>query len=268
MICGRHNSLLHFKNLSEFDNLSHFTSTIVGGVSEGSYATFNLGMYSEDDIDCVAENRERLARILNIPEEDIIVPHQTHDDKVLIIDDTFLRKTDLEKVQMLNGVDALITNQRNICIGITTADCVPVLIYDSEKSILAAVHAGWKGTVSKIVGKTVIKMIEALGCTPDDLYIGIGPCISQQHFEVGDEVVDAFDRADFLLDDISYRNKETGKAHIDLQKANKLTLIETGISEKNIEEATLCTFANSDKFFSARRQTIHSGRMLTGGVIR
>lgn len=268
MISRQYNNLLQFRNLNEFENLSHFTSTIAGGVSEGNYATFNLGMYSEDDIDCIAENRERLARILNIPEEDIIVPHQTHDDKVLIIDEAFLRKTDLEKVRMLNGMDALITNQKNICIGITTADCVPVLVYDSDKEILAAVHAGWKGTVAKIAGKTVMKMIEAFGCNPDNLYIGIGPCISQKHFEVGDEVVDAFEKADFPMDEISYRNKETGKAHIDLQQANKLILIETGIPEENIEEANLCTFSHPDKFFSARRQTIHSGRMLTGGIIR
>lgn len=268
MTRGQHNSLLHFGKLSGFENLSHFTSTIAGGVSKDDYATFNLGMYSEDDIDCVAENRERLARILNIQEEDIIVPHQTHDDKVLIIDDTFLRKTDLEKVQMLNGVDALMTNQKNICIVITTADCVPVLIYDSEKRILAAVHAGWKGTVAKIVGKTVAKMIEAFGCNPDNLYVGIGPSISQKYFEVGNEVVDVFEKAGFPINEISYRNKETGKTHIDLQQANKLILIETGIPEENIEEADLCTFAHPDKFFSARRQTIHSGRMLTGGLIR
>lgn len=268
MISEQHNSLLYFRNLSGFENLIHFTSTIAGGVSEGSYATFNLGMYSEDDIDCVAENRERLAGILNISEEDIIVPHQTHDDKVLIVDEAFLRKTDLEKVQILNGVDALITNQRNICIGITTADCVPVLVYDPEKQILAAVHAGWKGTIAKIAGKTVAKMIDVFDCNPNNLYMGIGPCISQKHFEVGDEVVAAFEKAGFLMDEISYRDEETGKAHIDLQRTNQLILIEAGIPEKNIEEANLCTFANPDKFFSARRQTIHSGRMLTGGLIR
>lgn len=268
MVSKHCNNLLHFENLSEFKNLFHFTTTVSGGVSDGDYATFNLGMYSGDDIDCVAENRERLAQILNIQEEDIIVPHQIHDDKILIIDETFSNKTDLEKVQSLNGIDALITNQRNICIGITTADCVPVLIYDTEKKILASVHAGWKGTVSKIAEKTVEKMMSVFGSNPDDLYVGIGPCISQTYFEVGDEVVDAFSHVGYLMEEISYRNEETGKVHVDLQWTNKLILIEAGIPVRNIEVSNLCTYANPDMFFSARRQTVNSGRMLTGGILR
>lgn len=264
----QYDNLLHFESLSSFSSLFHFTSTISGGVSGGNYATFNLGMYSGDNIDCVAENRERLAGMLNIPEEDIIVPHQTHDDKVLVVDKHFLLKSDLEKVQLLNGIDALITNQSNICIGITTADCVPVIVYDADKHILAAVHTGWKGTVAGIAGKTVVKMVEAFGCRPADLLAVIGPCISQKNFEVGEEVVEAFRNAGFPLDNISYRNRETGKAHINLQLANKLILINAGIPEKNIEESNLCTFDNPDKFFSARRQTVYSGRMITGGMLK
>lgn len=261
-------NLLHFDNLYNFDSLFHFTSTISGGVSEGNFASFNLGMYSGDNIDHVAENRERLAVMLNIDEADILVPYQTHEDKVLVIDRDFRSKSDLEKIQLLNGVDALITDQRGICIAVTTADCVPVLVYDAEKKILAAIHAGWKGTVARFAEKTVEKMIENFGCNPSDLYAGISPCISQVHFEVGEEVVDAFCKADFPFAEIAYRNQHTGKAHIDLQLANKLTLIEAGIPTNNIEESNLCTFANADKFFSARRQTIYSGRMLTGGILR
>jgi len=258
--------LLQF-GLLRSDNLFHFSTTVKGGVSEGNYSTFNLGMYNGDNIDCVAENRERLAKVLEIHEEDIIVPHQTHEDKILIIDELFLSKTDLEKVQLLNGIDALITNRKNICIGITTADCVPILIFDPVKNILAAVHAGWKGTVAKIAEKTVNEMIKSFRCDPKDLLAGIAPCISQEKFEVGEDVVDAFRQAGFLISDISYRNPLTGKRHIDLQLTNRMILEKSGVLLQNIETANLCTYSNPDRFFSARRQTIYSGRMLTGGVL-
>lgn len=248
--------------------VSGFCTTINGGISKGAYATFNQGMYNGDDIDAVAENRERLAQMLEIPEECIIVPRQTHEDKIAIIDEAFLNKTDLEKVHLLNGIDALITNQKGICIGITTADCVPVLIYDAANNIIAAVHAGWKGTVLGIAAKTVRKIIDSFGCNPENLLVGIGPCISQKHFEVGEEVVDAFVQAGYPIEAIGVRSENTGKMHLDLAFANKLSLMETGVISSNIELSGLCTYSNPDRFFSARRQGIDSGRMLTGGLLK
>ncbi|WP_029903640.1 peptidoglycan editing factor PgeF [Prevotella sp. 10(H)] len=260
-------NLLQFNHFKQ-ENLFHFSTTIKGGVSTGDYTSLNLGMYSGDDIDNVAENKERLAQAIGVSEEDIYIPYQTHEDKILTIDDSFLSKPDLEKVKLMNGIDALITDRKNICIGVTTADCVPVLIFDPEKNILAAVHAGWKGTVAKIAAKTVAKMKEQFDCDPTKLLAGIAPCISQERFEVGEEVVDAFQQAGFIMEDIGYRKPETGKMHIDLQRANELTLSEAGIPADNIEIADLCTYSNPALFFSARRQSVHSGRMITGGVLR
>jgi YfiH family protein len=263
-----HNSLLQFGNLGGFKSLTHFSTTVQGGVSEGAYASFNLGFYSGDNPECVYENRNRLASLLDIPLQDLYIPYQTHGDKICILNDDIIVLSDNDKYISLNGVDALITNQKNICIGVTTADCVPVLIYDPVKHVLAAVHAGWKGIVGKIVEKTVAKMAGVFGCFPQDMYAGIAPCISQKCFEVGEEVVDAFKEAGFDIDDIAYRNPDSGKMHIDLRLANKILLTEAGIPILNIETSDLCTYSDSDLFFSARRQTIHSGRMVTGGVLR
>ncbi|WP_108823035.1 peptidoglycan editing factor PgeF [Dysgonomonas sp. Marseille-P4361] len=260
-------NFLTFKALQKYD-LTHFVTTICGGVSNGNYSTFNLSLYSGDEIDAVAENRERLADTLGILEEDILVPYQTHEDKILLIDEAFLEKSDLEKVKLLNGVDALITNQKNICIGVTTADCVPVLLYDPVRNIFSAVHAGWKGTVLRIVEKVIDTMVYTFECSPSDIKAGIGPCISQPHFEVGKEVVQAFVEAGFPMEKIGVRNSNSGKMHIDLSLANKYSLIEKGVLPEHIETSNLCTFANPDKFFSARRQTIHSGRMLSGGFLK
>ncbi len=250
------------------ESVSVFTTTIQGGISTGAYASLNLSPYSGDDADCVSENQERLTDEINVSIENLYIPYQTHKDKVAIIDEDFLQKSDFEKAKLLNGIDALITNQKNICIGVTTADCVPILIFDPVQHILAAIHAGWKGTVARIAEKTIEKMIEQFDSKPQDMVAGIGPCISQKHFEVGDEVVEAFIQAGFTVTDIAYHNTQSRKMHINLELANKLLLIEAGLNSNNIESVNMCTYSHPELFFSARRQTINSGRMLTGGVLK
>lgn len=267
IISNKEINLLIFNSLPR-EQVTAFSTTIQGGVGSENYASFNLSPFSGDDPDCVNKNQELLTNVIGVSVENLYIPYQTHQDKIQVVDEAFLEKTDLEKATLLNGVDAMITDRRNICIGVTTADCVPILLYDPVRNVLAAVHAGWKSTVLEIVKKTVVKMTERFACDPKDIQAGIAPCISQEKFEVGDEVVDAFVRAGFPLQRISYRNTETGKMHIDLQEANVWLLAEAGVMSQNVEVANMCTYSNPDKFFSARRQTIHSGRMLTGGVIR
>lgn len=259
-------NFLTFSSLSK-GNFFNFSTTIQGGYSSGAYSSLNLSLYSGDNPDCVNENRKRIADVIGVPVEDLYIPYQVHEDNILIINETFLGKTSKEKIKLLNGVDALITNQKNICIGVTTADCVPVLIYDPVGNVFATVHAGWRGTVAKIVGKTIDKMVEHFESDPENILIGIGPCISQKYFEVGEEVVEAFLQADFPVDIIGYRNPDSGKMHIDLQQANKCISIQKGVLADNIEIVDSCTYSNPDKFFSARRQTINSGRMITGGIL-
>lgn len=259
--------ILQFDSLLS-DDLFHFSTTIHGGISQDSYASFNLGFYAGDNPENVFENRLRLAEIADVPVENLYVPYQTHGDQIGVIDEAFLKLSDEEQRNNLSGVDAIITNQREIGIGVTTADCVPILIFDPNRKVLAAVHAGWKGTVLRIAAKTVSKMVEQFSCNPRNLIVGIAPCISQQCFEVGDEVVTAFTDADFSIADIAYKNSDTGKMHINLPLANEVVLRSAGVLKQNIEITDLCTFSNPDMLFSARRQTIHSGRMLTGGVIK
>ncbi|MDH6310781.1 YfiH family protein [Dysgonomonas sp. PFB1-18] len=259
--------LLQFDLLQQ-EGLFHFSTTRNGGVSEDAYATFNLGFYAGDNPENVYGNREILASTMNIPVHNLFVPYQTHSDKVCVIDQEFLNLSDNDKYTRLNGVDALITDRKDISIGVTTADCVPILIYDPQMQVFAAIHAGWKGTEAKIAGKTVQKMIAIYDCRPENLLVGIAPCISQKHFEVGEEVVDAFREAGFPIDEIAYRNPDSRKMHIDLRMANRLVLTDLGVLAQNIESTDLCTYSDSDRFFSARRQTIHSGRMVTGGILR
>ncbi len=263
-----YSGFLVFENLSQYKSLFHFSTTISGGVSTGNYTSFNFGWSSGDLPENIKENKQRLVSILGISQKNLFIPHQTHSDHICIVDRDFLEKTQEEQESLLQDTDAIITNQKGIGIGVTTADCVPVLIYDPVNQVLAAVHAGWRGTVSKIVFKTVRIMIEQLGCQPENLLAGIGPSICLDCFEVGDEVVEAFVDAGFSIEKIGFKNPDTGKYHWDLWRTNELLLNEVGISSDRIEISGLCTVTHPDLFFSARRQTIKSGRMLTGGVIR
>ncbi len=262
-----HSNLLQFKNLSQYKSLFHFSTTISGGVSTGNYTSFNFGRSSGDLPENVEENKQRLVSLLRIKRDNLFIPHQTHSDHICIVDENFLVKSKEEQENLLQNTDAIITNQKGIGIGVTTADCVPVLIYDPVNEVLAAIHAGWRGTVSKIVYKTVLLMTKQFGCKPENLLAGIGPLICPDCFEVGDEVVEAFIKAGFSVGEIGSKNPETGKYHLDLWLANKLLLQQTGIQADHIEISGLCTVTNPDQFFSARRQTIKSGRMLTGGVL-
>lgn len=263
---GENINILRFKSFNQV-NILDFSTTRYGGISQGNYESLNLGNFSDDNPQFVSENRKRLCDAINILPTNLFVPKQTHDSSSLIIDNQFLSQPKVEQEALMQGVDALITQEKNIGIAITTADCVPILIFDMEKKVLATIHAGWKGTADNIGSKTISKMIAKFSCNPKNMIAGIAPSISPKKFEVGDEVGVVFKEKGFDLDSISFRNITTGKLHIDLWKANQISLINSGISTHNIEIAEICTYSNPEKFFSARRQTIHSGRMLTGGVI-
>lgn len=247
-------------------NVTAFSTTRHGGFSEGSYGAFNINPYCGDDTQHVMQNQELLCKKLGIKPRDLIFPHQTHDIKVKFIDKDFLFMTNEEKKKELEGIDALVTKEKRICIGVSTADCVPLLFYDAEKEISAAVHAGWRGTKDGIVVKTWAYMLESFSCKPENLCVVVGPCISQDAFEVDEDVCTAFSDAGFCLGEIAEKRGE--KWHVDLVKANVGMLLQYGIRKDNIQCSGICTFQNNTDFFSARKQTIHSGRIFTGIIMR
>lgn len=258
--------MLQFKGLAEDCNIFHFMTTRLGGVGLGAYASFNLGAFCGDKPEHVTENRKRLCAAIGLHPEDMYVPHQTHGTEIGVIDTDFLARTSEEQAETLEGVDALLTDLPGVGIAVTTADCVPIVLYAPDKEVAGVAHAGWRGTCNGIVAKTVEAMVARYGANPALIRAGIGPCISQEAFEVGHEVVDAFTAAGINLDGACYYNESTGKPHIDLTEVNRRQLIDAGVSEENIETAGICTYTNHNEFFSARRLSIHSGRFLTGIV--
>ena len=242
-----------------------FSSTRHGGYSKGSYASFNINRYCGDREEDIRKNRETLCQVLGIGDDRLIMPHQVHETKVAMVDETFMALSEDDKQAALEGVDALMTNLSEVCIGVSTADCIPVLLYDKEKHAVCAIHAGWRGTVKRIVEKAVKAMTDAYGTQPQQLIAQIGPGIHLDSFEVGDEVFEAFDQAGFDMPAISVKKE---KWHLDLPECNRLQLIASGLLPQNIRVSPVCTFQQSADYFSARRLGINSGRIFTGIIIR
>ena len=270
--------VLNYYNLS--DDVKAFSTTRYGGVSEGNYASLNINEYCGDSKANTDANRLLLANELGIDANHIIMPHQTHGVESRIIGEEFATLPDGVKKMLLEGVDAVMTNIPGMCIGVSTADCIPVLLYDEEHHAAAAIHAGWRGTQARIVHKAVQEMRMAYQTDPTKLKAVIGPGISLDNFEVGDEVYAAFEQAAFDMSAIAEKRIKRNpnaddpakaferKWHINLPLANIQMLTHNGVDEANIINTGICTFDNADNYFSARRLGIESGRIYTGIIIR
>lgn len=273
---GKHAALLYKQNtfammkpqLTYYDispDTTAFSTTRHGGHSTGNYAELNINRYCGDNSEDIEKNLEDLCRELGVDKERVIMPHQTHGTEVMQIGADFLSLSATVKGMILEGVDALITDVKDVCIGVSTADCIPILIYDYAHHAAAAVHAGWRGTAKRIACKAVKMMEVSFGSRPEDLTAVIGPGISIDAFEVGDEVYAEFEAAGFNMADIS---RKEDKWHIDLPECNRRQLAAMGLKEDNINVSGVCTYNNSNDYFSARKLGTESGRIFTGIILR
>ena len=247
------------------DRVTAFSSTRHGGVGQGNYGTFNVNRYCGDTPETIAENRSSLCKLLDISDDHLIMPHQVHGTGITQIGRTFFLLSEEIRQTALEGIDALMTNLPGVCIGVSTADCIPIIIYDSEHHAASVVHSGWRGTVANITEAAVASMQAAYHSRPEAMKAVIGPGISLKNFEVGDEVYEAFSDAGYPMDEIARRDE---KWHIDLWRCCQLQLEATGIPSGLIEVSGICTYDRVDDYFSARRLGGDSGRILTGVVLR
>ena len=264
---AKHTEMIH-PELRYYDfgeGVTAFSSTRHGGYSKGSYGAFNINRYCGDDPKAITQNREALCQLLGISDDYLLMPHQVHLTEMVAIDEAFLNLSADEQQQRLEGVDALMTNVGRVCIGVSTADCIPVLLFDPEHHAVCAIHAGWRGTVQRIAEVAVEKMKKVYGSQPQKMMAQIGPGISLDSFEVGDEVYEAFEKAGFEMPVISRRDE---KWHIDLPLCNRLQLEGVGVPCEHISVASDCTFRQPDTWFSARRLGINSGRIFTGIMLK
>ena len=182
----------------------------------------------------------------------IMIPRQTHSTNVCWVD------TPGE----VPDTDAVITSEKGLCIAVKTADCIPVLVYDVRKQQIAAIHAGWRGTVGRLVEKT----LGLMDSKAEDLWAIIGPGISLESFEVGDEVYEQFLQAGFPMQRLArkFPGTEGEKWHINLKDANRWLLEQNGVQHIHVSDVDTMT---SPHYYSARRETINTGRIINGIMI-
>lgn len=195
------------------------------------------------------------------PEREVWMPHQVHGTQIVVLDEQLVQGP-------VPDADAVICRLQGQWIGVRTADCVPVLLYDPETKVVAAVHAGWRGTVKHIVRLTLERMVAELGCRPAGMLAMVGPSISPEAFEVGEEVAQAFveaGRGDCVLRSLwGPRGQQSLiKPHVDLWQSNVMDLLEGGLELQNIDCTPWCTYQHHDQLFSARREGVGTGRIVS-----
>jgi YfiH family protein len=260
--------------------LVHGFSMRQGGVSEiDGEKVLNLGAVEWDKRENVEENRKRFLGAAGASDLSFVSLHQIHSDVVRIFDAT--------PAEQSKG-DALATNRKGLLLGVRTADCSPVLVVDPKKRVVAAIHAGWRGTLVRIVAKTIGQMQMEFASEPKDLLAAIGPTIGGCCYEVGTEVAAdfsaKFSNASEFFDELRTGDEPNPlqwlnmmppghqpapkKVLLDLKKANKAQLLEAGVLEKNIFVTELCTSCDVERLFSYRKEGAMSGRLLAVVGIR
>ena len=241
---------LRFKNLSQ-SGVFHFSSTKPGWGEEGK------SRFTGDEPSIYKSYRDELANGFSMENSQFIFPRQVHGKHVEIIEGP-IESEDIPET------DALITKQSGICVCVQTADCVPILIFDPVQKVIAAVHAGWRGTVDKIVSKTIFSMQRKFNSFPEDLIVGIGPSIHMHVYEVGHDVINQVREKLTNYKQLLKPSIHPNKAYFDLWEANRTLLTSTGVLPENIEIMGFCSFSHEDFFYSARRDGADTGRMVSG----
>ena len=192
-------------------------------------------------------SKEDISGIADVPSNNIYLPIQKHTNKVLIVD------YDLEP----KIADAVITNRKDILIGVQVADCVPILLQDTQKNVVGAIHAGWRGTAAEILKKTIKAMTDRFYTIPSDIVIAIGPGIRWCCYGVGYEVIEAVTR---VTGNGDYVIKRGEKYCLDLPTANKYQALDSGVKTENIWMSDECTFCLPEKYYSYRYAKGTTGR--------
>jgi YfiH family protein len=228
--------------------IRHAFFTRSGGVSTGLYASLNGGVGSQDDAGKVVENRARMAAALGVEPRRLLTAYQSHSPNVVVAEAPW---TTGDRPR----ADAIVTRMRALAIGVTTADCGPVLLADPRTGVIGAAHAGWRGALTGVVEATVAAM-ERLGAARGQIRAAIGPMIRQTSYEVGPDLVARFRAEDPAASRFFAPAKREAHAMFDLAGYIAARLKRAGITA--VEDTELCTYADPERFFSYRRTTHHA----------
>ncbi len=241
--------------LAAESGIRHAFFTREGGASDGIYASLNGGLGSSDDSAAIAENRRRMARHIGVEPSHLVSLYQMHSPDVEVVTGPWPAERP--------RADAMVTIAHGVALGVSTADCGPILFADAEAGVIGAAHAGWKGAFGGVVGATVTEM-EKLGARRERILAVLGPTISARAYEVGPEFVERFKAENATYSRFFTPSQKAAHAMFDLPAFIALRAQEAGIGR--FVDLELCTYADEARFFSYRRTT-HRGEPDYGRLI-
>jgi polyphenol oxidase len=236
--------LIQAPGLSSQQSIRHAFFTREGGVSDGIYASLNGGVGSSDDPEKVQENRRRMAEALSVAPDALISVYQVHSPDAVIVEGPWRGEGP--------KADAIVTSVPGLALGITTADCGPVLFADAQARVIGAAHAGWRGAVTGVLEST-IEAMERLGAKRENVVAVLGPTISQKAYEVGPDFIERFTTEAPGYERFLKEAERPGHAMFDLPGFIGARLKAAGI--KAFTDLGLCTYSDEERFFSYRRTT-------------
>lgn len=222
---------------------------------DSRYDGFSVCGYTGDSVEHVTACRHKLVRFLGVDDDSIVQCRQTHSVSVYVVE-----SIDREMPEQPYGYDAIVTRMKDIVIGVNTADCVPLVLFDETAGVIGAVHAGWRGALAGVAVNALEKMIE-LGADAGNIHVFFGPSIGECCFEVGDEVAELFPE-EFV------RRSDGAKPHVNLAAFVEGQLVSAGVDRANIKMNGNCTRCDTARYFSARALGVESGRIFTFIMMR
>lgn len=226
-----------------------------GGVSAGEFATLNFDLRGGDRADDIERNKGKAGAAFGVTFDRLVNPVQVHGNAVVVLDAASVKS--YKNVE----ADAVVTNVPGVPVGILTADCLPVLLYDPVKKAAGAAHAGWRGTLSDVCGRAVDAMKERFGSRPEDIIAALGPHIKPCCYCVSNDVYVAFEKAHG--GGLPYFSRSGDSFMLDIGGANRISLVAAGLKEENIADVSVCASCEAADFFSYRKEGGRTGRQLS-----
>jgi hypothetical protein len=261
---------LQFYTFSHFEAsgmVIHGFTTRSGGVSRGPYTSLNTAFHVGDNEQSVRTNRQLACEALGLNPAHLVAGRQVHGDRVGVVGKEDRGKGALSDNGSLPDTDSLVTGVAGVPLSSYYADCVPIFLLDPEKKVIAIAHAGWKGTILKIVEKTLKKMTKSFGTDPRVCLAGIGPSVGPCCYEVDEKVMGPFQDSFPRFQDLA-ASTSPGRWRLNLWEANRRTLLEAGLGAENIVTSCICTSCHRKQFFSYRAQGGRAGRMAALFMLR
>lgn len=250
-------TLERFKRVSN-GRLKHAFCTRLGGVSQGPFRSLNFDTRGGDSRENVLQNTKILAEAMELDPERIFLANQVHGDQVLILEEDPAGSG--SKYHHLD-YDAIITQQKGVAIGVLTADCLPIMLYDPKREVIGIVHAGWRGTCLNVVGNVIAKLKKAFQVDPQDLMVGLGPSIGECCYQVDIKVVRSIKNSTSRWKEF-IKPLKANRYTLDLVGLNVHQLLQADVPQGNIVRVNACTACNSKIFFSHRASKGKTGRQL------